>query len=163
MQIEEWRPVLGFEGKYCVSDHGRIRRYGGDILKINRDCQGYARTYLYRSGKRITLRVHTLVLESFVGKRKLGMQCCHYDGDKLNARLDNIRWDTPSANRLDSVRHGTHACGRKLTSTDVLKIKRLISDGKLSCSKIADKFNVTASAISKIKLGSRWRNVPDAE
>jgi len=159
MKTESWRSVLGFEGKYCVSDYGRIRRDGGDILKISKDCKGYARTYLYRNGQRMTLRVHTLVLEAFVCKRKHGMQCCHYDGDRLNARLDNLRWDTPSANRLDSVRHGTHACGRKLTLANVVEIKQLILDGEFSDAKIAESFSVTASAIQKIRIGSRWRSV----
>jgi len=41
------------------------------------------------------------------------MEGCHNNGDKDNNRLSNLRWDTPSSNSLDLVRHGTHNQARK--------------------------------------------------
>jgi HNH endonuclease len=39
------------------------------------------------------VRVHTLVLETFIGPRSDGLECCHFDGVKENCRMDNLRWD----------------------------------------------------------------------
>lgn len=34
-QNEEWRPVVGYEGAYEVSDHGNVRSLDRIILKSN--------------------------------------------------------------------------------------------------------------------------------
>lgn len=51
--------------------------------------------------------VHALVLSAFVGPRPTGMEACHGDGDGLNNRLGNLRWDTHAENVKDSIKHGT--------------------------------------------------------
>lgn len=55
-------------------------------------------------GKR-TFNVHRLILEAFVGPCPEGMEACHNDGDRGNNRLNNLRWDTRSANMADRFRH----------------------------------------------------------
>jgi hypothetical protein len=75
---------------------------------------GYLYVNLKRVGSQSQRAVHRLVLEAFVGPCPPGMEGCHNDGDQLNNRLDNLRWDTPSNNKLDSVRHGTHAEARQV-------------------------------------------------
>ena len=54
------------------------------------------------------IRTHILVLETFVGPRPEGMHGCHYDDNPMNNRLDNLRWDTPRANRMDEIRNGNN-------------------------------------------------------
>lgn len=119
---ETWLPVIGFEGYYEVSDQGRVRSVTrivagkegrprvaqGLILRPGTD-RGYGgkRVSLGGPGGRQTRKVHRMVLESFVGLAPDGMVCCHNDGDPSNNRLENLRWDTPSANMLDRVKHGT--------------------------------------------------------
>lgn len=125
--IETWRPVLGFEGHYEVSDHGRVRgvdrtitrgdgmrvRVKGCIFRTRPSAKGYEQVSLQRNGQPTVHVVHRLVLEAFVGPRPVGMQGCHNDGNPANNRLGNLRWDTPSGNSLDLVRHGTHNQARK--------------------------------------------------
>lgn len=101
---ENWLPVVGHEG-YEVSDHGRVRGPRGRVLKPWRD---KTRRGLLVSLHNRSLRIHTLVLEAFVGPRPEGMECCHYDDDDTNNHLDNLRWDTSHANTLDSIRNGNH-------------------------------------------------------
>ena len=43
--------------------------------------------------------VHTLVLETFVGPRPDGHDADHIDGDRLNNRLENLRWLPAEENR----------------------------------------------------------------
>lgn len=60
-----------------------------------------------RTDRMVHERVHRLVLEAFIGPCPDGMVGCHTDGDPLNNRLDNLRWDTPSNNNRDKRAHGT--------------------------------------------------------
>ncbi|MGC5078489.1 HNH endonuclease signature motif containing protein [Agrococcus sp. DT81.2] len=64
-------------------------------------------------GKSRVVRVHHLVLEAFVGPRPDGMFGCHWNDDPYDNRLENLRWATPSANSLDSVRNRTHAAATR--------------------------------------------------
>lgn len=54
--------------------------------------------------ERFVRYVHHLVLEAFVGLRPQGTECCHYDGDTTNNRLDNLRWGTSADNKADAIR-----------------------------------------------------------
>ena len=118
--LEEWRPVLGYEGLYEVSDAGRVRslsrevRSGrgvrvveGRVLHPTPGALGRLSVSL-SNGRAVVRLVHHLVLEAFVGPRPDGAECCHGDGDASNNRLSNLRWDTHRANVLDAVAHGTH-------------------------------------------------------
>lgn len=122
---EEWRPVPGYEGSYEVSSLGRVR----SIPRVLTMRNGQTRTHPGRLLKprpagreRMHLQVvvggrpryvHRLVLLAFHGPAPAGMQGCHNDGNSKNNRLDNLRWDTGSNNRYDSVRHGTHPMASK--------------------------------------------------
>lgn len=121
MTAEEWRPVLGYVGHYEVSNLGRVRsldrldrrghRLSGQMRKpvVNR----YAYVMLCVDDQRKLARVHTLVLEAFVSPRPDGLEACHGDGDPLNNRLSNLRWDTRSANEFDKIKHGNHNKARR--------------------------------------------------
>lgn len=61
---------------------------------------------LANGGERKICRVHVLVLEAFVGPRPDGLQGCHWNDIKTDNRLENLRWDTASANMHDKVRNG---------------------------------------------------------
>ena len=134
---EQWLPVVGYEGKYEVSDHGRVRsierkarllhrhtkeeifrRVPGRIIKLHMGItkQGKTKHMNARlSDERGTLNwaVHRLVLTAFRGPCPPGLQGCHYDDDPYNNRLENLRWDTQSANELDKVRNGGHHEARR--------------------------------------------------
>lgn len=127
---EAWKPVVGHEGKYEVSDQGRVRSldrwiecetgtprarrwfHKGRILKARPSgTSPYLRVSLgFRSPSR---SVHSLVAEAFIGARPEGLQICHNNGDHLDNRAENLRYDTQSANQRDSILHGTNAGSRK--------------------------------------------------
>lgn len=54
----------------------------------------------------MTVTVHGLVAEVFIGPRPEGLDVCHNDGDKSNNRASNLRYDTHSENQKDEVRAG---------------------------------------------------------
>lgn len=94
---EEWRAVVGWEGLYEVSNHGRVRsldrvvngvRVKGRLMKPYRDRPKYSHMIIQLSrgtgkvGAAFPL-VHKLVLEAFVGPRPEGMVACHNKGMAL--------------------------------------------------------------------------------
>lgn len=160
---EIWRPVIGFEGRYEVSDLGRVRSSNGRIL-VQAPSGGKRRCYLTvglsRPGLRKKRTVHCMVLESFVGLRPGGMYGAHSDGDTFNNRLTNLRWATWQENEDDKVRHGTKYHGEKawcakLTVDSVFEIRSSPETGVA----LAKKFGVTPQKVSQIRTGRSWRHV----
>lgn len=121
--LEEWRPVVGYEGAYEVSDLGRVRsldridsrgnRAWGRLLRADPQASGHLRVALCVEGKARRLFVHKLVLDAFVGPCPVGMETCHNDGDPTNNAVSNLRWDTKSANARDRRLHGRDEHARK--------------------------------------------------
>lgn len=118
---ERWLPVVGYEDRYVVSDHGRVwskermvrhgrgpglRRHAGRMLKQGRKPAGYPVISAVVDGKVRHLYVHRLVLEAFVGPCPEGHVARHLDDDKSNNNLRNLVWGTESQNAYDKVRNG---------------------------------------------------------
>ena len=125
---ETWKPVLGYEGRYEVSDLGHVRScdrrartkgtstrfHAGRLLKGISTARGRVVVTLHDgAGHQKTRLVHHLVLEAFRGERPDGTEACHWDGDASNNRLSNLRWDSHLANEADKARHGTHPSRKK--------------------------------------------------
>lgn len=96
-KIEEWRPVVGYEGLYEVSDWGRVRSLPrkwakGGMLKPTPNKLGYLQVYLYKNGKKETRKVHILVMLAFVDRCPDGCEVDHIDWNPKNNRLDNLRY-----------------------------------------------------------------------
>lgn len=117
---EQWLPVPGWEGRYEVSDLGRVKTLARNgrperILSEYRNPRHkYAQIGLFVGRARTHAKVHILVLEAFRGPRPSpSHQACHNNGDRNDNRLTNLRWDTASENLRDKVRHGTDHNARK--------------------------------------------------
>lgn len=115
---EYWKPIPDAEGSYEVSNLGKVRsidrtspegrRLKGKELKGWFTKGGYRKVWICTNGKRLPRYVHRLVLEAFIGDCPKGMEACHNNGIANDNRLENLRWDTPSANNLDIVLHGNN-------------------------------------------------------
>lgn len=127
-EIEHWLPVVGYEGLYEVSDQGRVKSLARSFVRRDGkpqtirerflsqtkfDTHGYRTSRLCNLGTFKDVWVHRLVLEAFVGPCPQGMVACHWNDVKADNRLENLRWDTQSANQYDKVRNGTHPAASK--------------------------------------------------
>jgi hypothetical protein len=114
---ERWLPVIGYEGIYEVSDHGRVRslprmaparrgprRVPGGLLKpISRG--KYYKVNLSDGREIRGFDIHVLVLTAFRGPCLPGKEGCHADDVGSNNRLTNLRWDTHAENFADARRN----------------------------------------------------------
>lgn len=119
-QKEVWKPVVGWEDSYQVSNLGNLRsidrvliykdgRKGfikGKLKKVCVGNHGYPIASLTRSHRHKTVLVHRLVLEAFIGPCPSNMEACHANSDRTDNRLENLRWDTCSENQYDKGRVG---------------------------------------------------------
>lgn len=173
---ERWLPVVGHEGWYEVSDHGRVRRVvrgpstkPGYILKPRPSTQGYLRYVLSRHAQKRHCTAHELVLEAFVGPRPDGHECNHKDTNKANNHLANLEWTTPKANTNHAIDRGRWAPGwrkgtreghgrTKLTWEKAREIRRLA--GSEPAWKTAARFGVSIRTVHDIRRGRAWREQP---
>lgn len=105
MKKEYWKPVVGYEELYQVSNFGRVKslpRNGtvkyARILKPGTDKDGYFKVYLYKNNKLKTFTVHRLVAEAFLPNPD-NLPCVnHKDECKTNNNVNNLEWCTHEYN-----------------------------------------------------------------
>jgi len=94
---EIWKPVMGYEGLFMVSDCGRIKsmNYNGTgkemLLNLSIKYDGYYKPTLYKDGKYKTFRLHRLVWEAFNGAIPDGMVVDHINFNRADNRLSNLQ------------------------------------------------------------------------
>lgn len=149
----------------CLAGGG-TRHHGGYVYKLLKGAvrpDGYRIHGLMFGGRSRSFLTHYLILSAFVGPRAAGMHCCHNNGNKLDNRACNLRYDTPSANTRDKIAHGTLLRGEgvgnsKLTEIEIVRIKALFDCG-VDRRLIAEAFGVESHHIGRIVYGTRWAHV----
>jgi len=150
--IEIWKRHPEFTD-YEVSDLGRVRKVSaGKIKKQTKNTHGYFSTAVRDINKKFVLRtVHTLVLETFVGKMPKGLVARFIDGDRENVRLSNLKWG-----KKDWIRRRGEQCPwSRLTKNEVLKIRK----SKKSLNELSAEYSVTRQHIHYIVTRQRWRHI----
>jgi hypothetical protein len=171
-ETEIWKPVVGHEGAYEVSDLGRVRSLARNVpvrfsdgrstlravparvLRGGLDSAGYMSVCL---GRRTTTRIHWLVLAAFVGPAPAGAHRLHKDGDKTNNALDNLRYGSRADNMRDMVFHNQ----RRLSVAQVLAIKEAAERGFNRGEKkhLAEAFGVSISSVQDVSKGRSYSHV----
>ena len=93
--MEHWKPVVGYEEHYEVSDLGRIKslKNGKErILKPKKTHCGYLQVGLCKDGHRKYLLVHRLVAEAFIQNPNNLDTVNHKDEVKTNNVASNLEW-----------------------------------------------------------------------
>lgn len=115
--------------------------------------KGYARVHIERPAPACMVKVHRLVLESFVCPRPEGAECRHLNGDPSDNRLANLRWGTSADNKADQRAHGTMSWA-KLTDAQVAAIRA--EPPKRGCvASAAAELGISTNHLYRILRGAR--------
>lgn len=174
---EVWRPVVGYETLYAVSNMGRVKRLvnmyrklAGSIVALNirdknRACKymtvGLNRPGLSDKGLR-SYAVHRLVAAAFIGDPS-GFHVNHLNGDGTDNRVANLEICTAKQNTIHARQflgrgRGSSSGRAKINEDTAGKIKRMIVDGV--CRRdIMAAFGITKGVYHSIKAGHSWMHV----
>jgi len=91
---EIWKDIDGYQGKYQISDWGRVKSLHSRerILKLKTDKDGYLRASLSIYGVQMQYGVHQLVGKAFLVKGYGDTQIHHKDEVKANNFKSNLEW-----------------------------------------------------------------------
>lgn len=176
---EIWKPVVGYEENYEVSNKTIIRRTKessqkrykkGHILKPWICRKGYFYVRLYKSSGSKNIAVARIMAMAFIGMPQKGQEVNHKDGIKLNNEPENLEWITHKENQQHMSRvlgykppkldtRGQKNGHAKLTENLVRKIKKLLQEKRLSQGEIGKIFNIKQATVSNIKTGKLWSHI----
>jgi hypothetical protein len=158
-----WLPVVGYEGKYEVSDDGRVRSLRrSKELKQWPNQNGYLRVTLFAAGKGRGFAVHRLVLAAFVGPAPEGhLHTLHGNGVRNDNRLANLSWGTAQDNADDRRKHGTDIVGEKNHNARLTEeqVRCILLDAR-GLRRLSREFGVSRTVVQAIRAGRAWKHVP---
>jgi len=117
---EQWKPVVGYETLYEVSNLGRVRSQLRRVLHKGRPItrqpqvlkpwkrKGYLCVKLCDSGVHKTFDVHRLVAAAWIGICPKGQEVCHGPNGKDDNSPSNLSYGTRVDNMQDRFRDGTY-------------------------------------------------------
>ncbi len=172
---EIWRTIPGYEGKYEVSNHGRVKSLDRIVIRKDRwrnDAQfkwtgrvmvgvphrGYLTVKL---GGRKVFGVHQLVAMAWIGERPKDAVVNHINGVKTDNRPENLEWTTNRENVLHAYRTGLLSnrgeTNGKAVLTDEL-VAKIRSYPELPADKVARLLGCKKHSVQQVR-GGAWSHV----
>ena len=106
---EIWKPIEGYEGRYEISSHGRVKSFAidknvGRLLHPVKTNLGYLTVRLYKGkGDSDWFPVHRLVAKAFLENPSNYPEINHKDEVKDHNWIDNLEW----CDRTYNINYGT--------------------------------------------------------
>jgi hypothetical protein len=175
---DEWKPVVGFEGLYEVSDLGRVRsldRTVPSIIGIKQHRRGaimaqsldsdYLHLLLWKNGKGYNCWTHRLVAQAFIPNPDGKPEVNHKEQPKTDNRVSNLEWATKAQNDEHAamtglVLKGSKVGTAKLTEAQVVLMRKLWAQGWTQ-NALQGFFEVSQTTVQYAVTGKSWKHVPD--
>lgn len=140
---EIWKPVVGYEGFYEVSNIGRVRSLARIVecndgrkrkLKtriLRQPCapSGYYMVTLHKNGKQKSGLVHRLVCEAFIPNPLGKVEVNHKDENSKNNNATNLEWVTAKENNNYGTRK--KRARKAIVEAQGRAVRQLSRDGEL--------------------------------
>ena len=150
LEGEEWRDVVGFEGRYVVSSFGRVAslfrprtRSDGERhhseQRIITGTKGGNRKVCYwhidlsrEDRTRLRTSIHREVAKAFLPNPNNYPVVDHIDCDGLNNHVSNLRWCTRSSNNMNPISRQRQSKSHKgIPNTKLSKPLVQLKDGRV--------------------------------
>lgn len=143
LEGEIWKDIVGYEGRYMVSTHGRVVSLSRKIysptsvrippcriLALRLNSGGYYQVALSLNDKSVQPHVHKLVAEAFIPNPNNYSQVDHIDCNKLNNSIENLRWCNQAMNNSNPItkarrRKIMHITRKKISEARSIPVVRL--------------------------------------
>lgn len=171
MEKEIFRPIIGFEDKYEISNIGNVKSLNYRQTKNSNNLKpkiskqtGYKEVVLSNKKTKKTISIHKLVASAFIPNLDNKPCINHIDGNKLNNHVDNLEWCSYSENTVHSFKIGTQRPNYIiLKNNGKLKRKKVLQFDKNmnfikewnSQTEVAKHFGIYPSCISEVCRGKR--------
>lgn len=148
---------------YAITENGQVwSKRTCKWLKPGLGTNGYFFVVLRKNRKSCSKEIHRLVLETYVGKCPIGMECRHLNSNPRDNRLENLCWGTRVENRQDSIKQGTFLSGTKhpnskFTDYDIRMIIYMWRTGLFLQKEIAKIYNICQQKVSQIVNKKRYK------
>lgn len=148
MNTKNWKPVVGYEYRYLVSDCGNVwdMKHDREISQVITGIPEYLYVNLQAEEKRKLVRVHRLVAEAFCQMEEGKDVVDHIDQNKFNNHYSNLRWTCRKGNMRNT------------------KVNRKTSTGELIVEVVEKKYGEVQPHLANIysKMNSRLLSFEDA-
>jgi len=173
-EIEIWKDIDGYNGKYSISSFGRVRsnfvisklgkvRNLGTILKTVVSKRGYETIGLFNGVKK-TVKIHRLVCAAFHENPENKPQVNHKDLNQLNNHYKNLEWVTPKENTNHAQLNGRMPIKKEKTPkepTNRFKKAVNIETGEVYRTNELSKITgINARKLLRMLSGERYNDTP---
>jgi hypothetical protein len=127
--MEEWKTILDFPD-YEVSNIGNVRRSNNNhIFSPSLDTYGYRQVIIRKNKQPYCRKVYRLVLEAFSPNIDNKPQIDHINRNRIDDRLENLRWVTSSENCRNRGTFTEEMHGITFSKKNSSYVVRLVLDG----------------------------------
>jgi hypothetical protein len=153
---EVWKAIPGYEGRYEVSDWGRVLSKRTNLfLKPNIMNHGYVCVHLYSGGKqsRVVKTIHQLVALAFVPNPYNCQEVNHKNFLRRDNRVENLEWVTRKENVAHALAAGRRVRPEKRTRGINLRTKEIVTFESQIAAEIALRGKHTGGISGAMKRG----------
>lgn len=134
-----WKPCVGFEGRYEVSNMGEVRRVRNHCMRTPYT-SGSGNTLIVNmvanNGKMRYMAVARLVAEAFLPRAYGDKEVCHRDGDLSNNCVTNLYWSDyigMFCNPVEQHKHTQARLRRSVICVETGKLYNSIKEAAMDC------------------------------